>query len=160
MLKSTRTLPWCCVVNLLLAEDSVDFCLESPPAPCQDGLLVALCSFHDALYFCIPLIKDDVILWPPCSISHVKAWGAMQSLEKVCTGCDLLDPCRAVRFLPALTGHCSASAGRHPRLCHPSAQIQMASRTTAEAEAWGPCEGRSLLLLTHLTPHWGSGPPV
>lgn len=57
MLKSTRTLPWCCVVNLLLAEDSVDFCLESPPAPCQDGLLVALCSFHDALYFCIPLIK-------------------------------------------------------------------------------------------------------
>lgn len=117
MLKSTRTLPWCCVVNLLLAEDSVDFCLESPPAPCQDGLLVALCSFHDALYFCIPLIKDDVILWPPCSIGHVKAWGAMQSLEEVCTGCDLLDPCRAVRFLPALIGHCSASAGRHPHGC-------------------------------------------
>lgn len=51
--------PGTAFVSSLLAEDTVGFCLESPLAPCQDGLLVALCSFHDLLCFCIPLIKDE-----------------------------------------------------------------------------------------------------
>lgn len=45
--------------NSVLAEDGVTFCLESPPDPCEDRLLVTLCSFHNLLHFCIPLIKDE-----------------------------------------------------------------------------------------------------
>lgn len=67
--------PGTAFVSSLLSEHSTGFCPESPPAPCQDGLLVALCSFRDLLCFCIPLIKDEPVPQPPGSIACVEAWG-------------------------------------------------------------------------------------
>lgn len=41
----------------------------------QHGLLVALCSFHDLLHFCIPANKDEPVPLPACSSVVSRSWG-------------------------------------------------------------------------------------